>query len=78
MISYIIIISQETPLLTLTPTPLGPNTQNGVPECVIEEPRTPPMPRGDMASRSASLPAHAKNLGEFSPLLFPFPLLFPL
>ncbi len=27
------------------------------------------MPRGDMASRSASLPAHAKNLGEFPPLL---------
>uniref|UniRef100_A0A5K3F6G5 Aldolase_II domain-containing protein n=1 Tax=Mesocestoides corti TaxID=53468 RepID=A0A5K3F6G5_MESCO len=35
------------------------------PECVIEEPRTPPTPRADLASRSASLPAHARNLVKF-------------
>ncbi|VDN97567.1 unnamed protein product [Rodentolepis nana] len=37
------------------------------PETVIEEPRTPPTtPRSDLASKSASLPANARNLVNFS------------
>ncbi|KAM7535461.1 hypothetical protein Aperf_G00000104396 [Anoplocephala perfoliata] len=36
------------------------------PEPVIEEPRTPPISRADLASRSASLPAHARNLVDLS------------
>ncbi|CDI97275.1 alpha adducin [Echinococcus multilocularis] len=35
-------------------------------ELVIEEPRTPPTPRSDLASKSASLPAHARNLVTYS------------
>ncbi|VDK38424.1 unnamed protein product [Taenia asiatica] len=36
------------------------------PELVVEEPRTPPTPRSELASKSASLPAHARNLVTYS------------
>ncbi|KAH9284700.1 Alpha-adducin [Echinococcus granulosus] len=35
-------------------------------ELLIEEPRTPPIARSDLASKSASLPAHARNLVTYS------------
>ncbi|VUZ50075.1 unnamed protein product [Hymenolepis diminuta] len=36
------------------------------PDTVIEEPRTPPTPRSDLANKSASLPANARNLVNLS------------
>ncbi|KAL5109569.1 Alpha-adducin [Taenia crassiceps] len=36
------------------------------PELIVEEPRTPPTPRSDLASKSASLPTHARNLVTYS------------
>ncbi|VDM16297.1 unnamed protein product [Hydatigera taeniaeformis] len=36
------------------------------PELVVDEPRTPPTPRSDLASKSASLPTHARNLVTYS------------
>uniref|UniRef100_A0A5K3F8K9 Aldolase_II domain-containing protein n=1 Tax=Mesocestoides corti TaxID=53468 RepID=A0A5K3F8K9_MESCO len=49
----------------LSKTGSGSKGKIEAPECVIEEPRTPPTPRADLASRSASLPAHARNLVKF-------------
>lgn len=43
------------------------NRSKEYPETVVEEPRTPPTtPRSDLASKSASLPANARNLINFS------------
>ncbi|KAM3176730.1 hypothetical protein ACTXT7_005929 [Hymenolepis weldensis] len=38
------------------------NRSKEYPETVIGEPRTPPTPRSDLANKSASLPANARNL----------------
>ncbi|VUZ50077.1 unnamed protein product [Hymenolepis diminuta] len=42
------------------------NRSKEYPDTVIEEPRTPPTPRSDLANKSASLPANARNLVNLS------------